>query len=63
MAAKNAQRRGRRGDDDDDGIDFGEEGIDIDTYESNYAAASYRPEGDEEGAYTGPLGDERKRGG
>lgn len=63
-AARNAQRRGRRGED-DDGLDFGEEGIDIDTYESNYVPTQYTPGGeDDEGqgaAFGGPIGDDRKR--
>jgi hypothetical protein len=64
-------RRARRGEDDDGGLDFGEDGIDIDTYESSYIPSSYTPgDEDDEGngaASGGPLGGrddyDRRRGG
>ena len=68
QTGKGGPRRARRGDDDDGGIDFGEDGIDIDTYESSYVPTTYTPGDDEEGgaATGGPLGgrdDYDRRGG
>ena len=64
-----AQGAGRRNrDDDNDGIDFGEEGLDIDTYEANYRskATSYMDDEEEDdgqgAAKGGPLGDSRPSG-